>query len=263
MARFATNSQGKLVDALHAHPSQKYCCRECGSPVALRGGTHKQLHFYHLHTTSQCRSAGKGALHLAIQQQLIASLPKDEASLEKQFSSINRISDVAWNPKKILFEVQCSPISQEEITARNQDYRSLGYEVVWILHLNRYGKGTLSPAELALQNQPHYYTSLNTIGKGAIYQRIPLLKNRELSQWITIGPVDLSRPISYNPLSFHGDLHWELTHNHNTPLQKLLSRWQRKEKLRKTLLPLFLLYEKLLARPYRILLQLALESNCR
>lgn len=263
MARFATNSRGQLVDALHAHPSQRYLCRECGSPVALRGGTRKQRHFYHLHTTSKCHAAGKGALHLAIQQHLISTLPQDEASLEEHFPSINRISDVAWEPQKILFEVQCSPISQAEITSRNQDYHSLGYQVVWILHMNRYGKGTLSPAELALQHHPHYYTSLDTTGKGAIYQRIPLLKNQQPHHWITLGPIDLSRPISLNPLSFHGDLHWELTHNHNTSLQNHLNNWQRRERLRKALLPLFYFYEKALARPYRTLLQLALESHCR
>lgn len=263
MARFATNSLGNVVNALHAKPSNKYHCRECGSPVAVRGGTRKQRHFYHLHATSKCHSAGKGALHLAIQQHLLSSLPKDEASLEEHFPSINRISDLAWEPQKLLFEVQCSPITPEEITARNRDYRSLGYEVIWILHMNRYGKGTLSPAEHALQNHPHYYTSLDTAGKGAIYQRIPLLQNQQLSRWITVGPVDLTRPISTNPLSFHGDLHWELNHNNNTTLKKLLDSWKRRENLRKTLSPLFLFYEKCLARPYRILLQLVLESNCR
>ena len=85
--------------------------------------------------------------HLAIQKVLSKSLPGSR--LEHRFPSIGRVADVVYFPKKIIFEVQCSPISLKEVQKRNRDYLSLGFTVIWILHDRHYNKKTLSLAERA------------------------------------------------------------------------------------------------------------------
>ena len=83
-----------------------------------------------------------------------------------------RIADLFWEREGIVFEVQCSPISAKEVRERNRDYSALGYQVVWILHDRRFGGKKPSSAELFLRSYPHYFTSLDREGRGAVYDRL-------------------------------------------------------------------------------------------
>lgn len=115
--------------------------------------------------------------HKAIQKALIASLPG--AKLETSFPKINRIADVVYFPKKIIFEVQCSPISLQEVQKRNRDYASLGYTVIWVLHDRHYNKGVLSPAELYLRKNLSYYTSITPFGHGFFYDQLEFFQGNK------------------------------------------------------------------------------------
>ena len=53
--------------------------------------------------------------HRFIQEKLQALLPPGEAQIEYSFPLIGRIADIAWIQKKVIIEVQCSPISLEEV----------------------------------------------------------------------------------------------------------------------------------------------------
>lgn len=169
MQLYAFDSFQKLIHALCADRGEDYFCPECKGVVHRRGGLHRQDHFYHLDLNRACRQSGKSAAHLQVQCFFLKTLPPDECCLERPFPAIGRIADVYWEKEKIVFEVQCSPISHEEVIARNRDYASIGICTVWILHDARYKKRNLSAAESILANSPHYFTNIDENGSGVVY----------------------------------------------------------------------------------------------
>lgn len=158
MQLFAFNTRNQLVSANHAQKQNDYSCIECGSIVRLRGGLHRQKHFYHLKPDRLCRQSQKSLVHIQVQKSLQEILPRGECFLERRFPGIKRIADVVWEPRKIVFEVQCSGITAEEIASRNRDYFGVGYKVVWILHEKRFNKWKVSASERFLREHPHYFT---------------------------------------------------------------------------------------------------------
>ena len=160
------------ITAPEAQRREEYTCPECGEPIRLRSGFLRRPHFSH-RSRSTCRQSSKSATHLAIQEKICHLLPKNEAFLEHPFSDISRIADVAWPAKRLVFEVQCSALSLEEAKQRTEDYASIGYLVIWILHVRRFGKKKLSPAERYLRALPAYYTDINILGSGSIFDTFP------------------------------------------------------------------------------------------
>lgn len=115
--------------------------------------------------------------------------------LEKSFPEIRRIADVVWEEKKLIFEIQCSPITVEEVNAREIDYASLGYQVVWILHEGRFNRKTLTPAELILRQKPCYYAN-----KTEIYDQFEVVLGKKRKFKGAKLPIDLTNPLSELPL---------------------------------------------------------------
>ncbi|MEM8728221.1 MAG: competence protein CoiA family protein, partial [Chlamydiota bacterium] len=81
--------------------------------------------------------------HQAVQRAIGTALP--QVILEKSFPEIHRIADVVYPPKKIIYEIQYSPITLKEVQQRNRDYATLGYTVIWILHDRHFNRKILSP----------------------------------------------------------------------------------------------------------------------
>lgn len=171
MLLIAKNSSDELVAAHLANRTESYTCLECSTPLRLRGGRHRRLHFYHTSKQRPCRQQGKSATHLAVQTTILKRLPAHEAMLEHPFPEIGRICDLYWEREKIAFEVQCSPISRDEVASRTADYHSLGIDVVWIFHERRFNRRRLSAAEEWLFNRSHYFTNINEQGAGVIYDQ--------------------------------------------------------------------------------------------
>ena len=109
--------------------------------------------------------------HRTIQLALKKALAPQEVWLEKSFPQISRVADVVWPAKKIIFEVQCSPISAKEVQERNRDYQKVGYTVIWILHDRYFNRAYLTPVERFLHSYSHYFTNINTFGHGEIYDQ--------------------------------------------------------------------------------------------
>jgi len=197
---------------VQAHVAAKrllYVCPECYSPLRVRSGPHRQPHFYHLSKNSLCNQSGKSLHHLNTQLAIIKQLPFGEAEIEVSFPALGRIADVVWWPKKILFEVQCSPISLEEITKRTFDYESIGWTVVWILHEKRYNRRFLSAAEAFLIERDVYYTSYDEQGAGKIYDQFSLIQgDRRLFQGVKL-PISLVSP--YFPKDLALNAEWPST----------------------------------------------------
>ncbi|MBA3285957.1 MAG: hypothetical protein H0U27_12990, partial [Nitrosopumilus sp.] len=128
MQLYAFDIESKLISAKNALRQIDYFCPECKGYLRLRGGLHRQDHFYHSDFTPTCRQSVKSAEHLHTQLYILSQLPEKKCFMERRFPEINRIADICWESKKIIFEIQCSPISVEEIQERNRDYQSAGFE---------------------------------------------------------------------------------------------------------------------------------------
>lgn len=170
MQLYAINQKNQIVFANAAEKHLDYQCIECKKRVRLRGGFHRQNHFYHIEPNQHCNLHGKGMVHLQIQLYL-QSLLSSECQLEYRFPEINRIADVAWIPHNLIFEIQCSPIFAEEVRKRNHDYNKLGWQVIWILHDKRFNKWRLSAAEYFLRASGYYFTNMTANGQGIIYDQ--------------------------------------------------------------------------------------------
>ena len=219
MQLYALDSD-RLITARHAEKQRDYSCLECGSAVRLRRGIQRQPHFYHLDAPRHCHLNGKSFAHLHTQLLLQESLPKGDCFLEYRFPEIQRIADVVWWSQKLIFEVQCSFISSEEIQARQKDYASLGFHVIWILHDARYNRRKLSAAELILEGQSVYFTNMNADGQGEIYDQLDLYVSGTRIKLIEKQIIDL-KGLHRTDLKETGTLPFKIP----TGLQKRLSSW--------------------------------------
>ncbi len=289
MQLFAFNKKNHLISATQAERKVNYFCRECGHLVRLRGGIHTQLHFYHLSSTSSCRLSQKSIIHIQIQNYLQSLLPLEEAVLERQFTEIGRIADLVWEPQKLVFEIQCSPISKEEVESRNNDYKSLGYKVIWIFHENRFNRWKASAAEIFLRNSPHYYTNIDRRGKGCIYDQIDVInggirrtfrrlmdvklnhprerKLAKITDFPLIPEILLNRLASW-PLYFSDDLIDLWLRKDTLDGEFLLQVYQYEKSIYKNAMHPFLAYLKMgfqwiVLRPYKLFFQMILEKSCK
>lgn len=285
MQLYAQDQNSIIVYAKNASKHHNYKCLECQSLVRLRGGIHKQNHFYHVEPDRFCRQNGKSQEHLQVQLFLKSEL-KNDCILEKRFKEINRIADAVCLSKKIIFEVQCSPISLEEVKSRNRDYESIGYSVIWILHDQRYNQSTLLAAEQYLQNHQHYFTNINHLRNGIIYDQFrifdkgrPIFSTKpfpidvkklcqnhkfNLIERKELIPEPLFKKIHSQPFCFKGDLLDYCCSDMFLPIFELaikslnsgkpveLTRFQK----------IKLAFYQLIVRPYTIIFRMLLEKSC-
>lgn len=286
MQLYALNGEGQVIRARQALKHTDYQCLECRQTVRLRGGPQRQPHFYHLEPTPFCRQHHKGPVHLQIQSYFLQKLPLGDCQLECSFPSIRRIADVAWLSQQIIFEIQCSPISAQEVLARNRDYQQLGWRVVWILHDERYNQTRLSAAELALRSSPHFFTNMDRLGAGMIYDQFDVcdkgLRLRRLPPLpIEIRDFRLMESIQVQSFPFtlleHRMNNWKLFFAGdlfhlflNTPSSDYLRQVVEIEKsLEASCLPFtwhhlpFKLWQWGVAIPYQTLFRFLLERMCR
>lgn len=149
----------RAVFADVADKRARYRCPECGAQVKVRSGPHRQPHFYHLRTSKPCRQHQKTEEHLGLQFHLAKQC--SAMHMERPFPEVGRIGDVAWEKERIVFEVQCSPISLTEVQERTRDYRSQGWRLIWILSDKRFNRRKLTAAEHYLRQQTCYFASWN------------------------------------------------------------------------------------------------------
>lgn len=286
MQLYALDAHNRLVFANQAKKQQDYFCLECRSIIRMRGGMHRQNHFYHVEPARNCRQNGKTVEHIQTQLFIQKQLPEGEAIIEKPFPEINRIADVAWLPQKIIFEIQCSTIPAKEVEQRNADYESLGFQVVWILHDKRFNQWKMSAAELFLQRRPHYFTTMNAKGKGIIYDKYDVVLRGTRKHLLGPYPVEIEKlkPIDKETIG-HSTLpkivkermaHWSycfandlsylcLADKPNDVLTEILKIEAEMHQSHRTtfLNTVKHVFYRLIIRPYKLFFQILLERACR
>lgn len=205
MQLLAKDETNKLVFIKDAHKQQDYRCLECCGLIRKRSGVQRQEHFYHITLNPSCSQSGKSLTHLQIQLHLQQLFGPKRCTLEQRMDSINRIADVVLTEEKIIFEIQCSPISKEEIDSRTHDYESLGFQVIWILHDKTFLKKRLS------SNKIFYHTNINEKGIGLFYdstKHFPIaINNIIITPTLSkVHPPLLHKRKKSWPYHFEGDL---------------------------------------------------------
>lgn len=284
----------QLTFASRAHRHLDYYCIECGGIVRLRGGAHRQKHFFHLAPSKHCRQSGKGMTHLRIQEHLFSLFGPDNCEMEVRFPAISRIADLVWWKERLVFEIQYSPIKATEIKERNRDYASEGYQVIWILHDKNFNQYRFSAAEHFLRNTPFYFTNIDINGQGIIYDQFDIFHNglrlyRSKALAFTpnitkkivydtencLLPLFVKNRLKHWPVHFSGDILSIFLESEKKVFNKTLSEGIQnsedlfEEKYRPPparITPFIfmrLLYERALKRPFIILFRLLLERACR
>jgi competence protein CoiA len=288
------DKNNRLIFASQAKKHQDYYCVECNGVVRLRGGYHRQKHFFHLNPPKKCRQNGKGIVHLRIQEYLQNLLGRENSSMEFRFPKIRRIADIVWHQEKLVFEIQYSPIKACEVSERNSDYAREGYQVIWIFHEKNFNQYRFSAAEVYLRNSPHYYTNIDLDGQGYIYDQFDILhKGRRFfqSRAVVISPskilkfsfhqkeeklgVFINNRVKHWPFSFSGDILSLSLSLESKPLdlgilefiQNAEENFSKKYSMTpaKVTLPYILgkIFEHLIKRPSIIFFRMLLERACR
>lgn len=212
MQLFALTEKNELISATLAEKQTDYICPECRSRVRARAGIYRTPHFFHLDEERTCRQSGKSLEHLQAQFRLQQMIP--EIKLELPFPSIGRIADAAWEKEKVIFEIQCSPITAEELRARNRDYAGIGWTTIWIFHEERYNKRRITAAEGSVWKRAHYYTNIDQEGKGDFFSHLSTSHQGKREKTILRRRVAFVQPIwNGQKLHFEGD-GWETFFEH-------------------------------------------------
>lgn len=142
------------------------------------------------------------SLHRAVQKHILTMVPG-----QMEYGMEGHVADVAWLTKRIVFEVQCSPISLREAMRREADYGKMGFAVVWILHQGLFNRRVLSSTERYLRmHSTCYYTNVVASGQGMIYDQLESLQGRWRKLRSSPFSVDLARPMrTIGKLHFAGD----------------------------------------------------------
>ncbi len=285
MQLYALNSEGQLISARQALRHINYFCLECQQVIRLRGGPQRRSHFYHVEPIPLCRQHQKGPVHLHLQSYFFQQLPAGDCHLEMPFPSIGRIADVAWLSQQIVFEIQCSPISAEEVIERNRDYQAAGWKVVWILHDERYNQVRLSAAEMALHSTPHFFSNMNSLGIGTVYDQFEICDKGVRHRRLPPLPIDVGQLRFYQSKSslyplvvlsqrasqwkffFEGDLTSLFVQEFSSSYLQQAKDIEKQfypslQPFNWSLLPLYL-WRKGITTPYQTLFRFLLERMCR
>lgn len=219
-------------------------------------------------------------VHIQIQSFLQRLLPEGDCHLEVRFSEIKRIADVVWTSQKLIFEIQCSGISAEEVKQRNRDYLSLGYQVVWILHDSFFNQQRVTAAEVFLRQFPFYFTNMDIEGRGRVYDQFDIVHKGMRRHVQQHSSVDLSLPqVTKHPIKmlsivprfiqerlqkwphyFKGDL---IDGEDFSEILQAEKEWASRNQFDKANPLIKRVWYRFIVRPYMLLLRMLLERLCR
>jgi competence protein CoiA len=205
MALYAVDDDD-LIYAGHAEAGKTYWCLDCFGPVKRRKGKTWIPHFYHLKPSPSCRLYSKTEDHLLAQLHLQKEFPEGTLQIERPFTKISRIADVCWEKEKIVFEIQCSPISERELEARIHDYGSVGYGVVWLLDDRRYNKRIAKPAEEFARRHATYFISIKRGLSTICYDQFEIFAEQKRVKRGKRMPIDLQKIRRLGHVHFDKDL---------------------------------------------------------
>lgn len=146
--KIAVDLDGNFILAEDALNEKKYICPRCSKELLICRGESCIPYFRHANTCKKKNEGGsESILHKDVKRQITAMFKRIgiEAFSEYVQKDIGRRIDVFVKDKavKLAVEIQCSPITLEEIIQRKHDYNSIGIRSWWIA-----GPNHLTPRSL-------------------------------------------------------------------------------------------------------------------
>ena len=182
-----------LISANDAPDEGSFYCLECRGPLRIRERRQRR-HFYHIKTSPNCRLYSKSEAHLVLQSSIQNLFPPGEIILERPFLPIRRIADACWEKGKMIFEVQCSPISEKEAQKRTLDYESMGYSLAWLLSDQRFNQPILQAAEKFLREGLCYFARYQKTKKPFFYDQFEIFSDNKKLKKSAPLPINLTHP---------------------------------------------------------------------
>lgn len=152
---------GQLVMANIADPGLKYSCPICDQEVRLRRGQIKVAHFAHCRGAGCSYGEGETEEHLLGKVQIYQWLAQRgiQVQVEYYLPKIAQRPDIMfqWRRQPVVIEFQCSPLSIQRISERNQGYHSLGIHPYWYLgspYQRRLGNEKVAQFTQLINGQP-------------------------------------------------------------------------------------------------------------
>ncbi len=134
----------------------------------------------------------------SIKKNLSSHFEKEKVVLDRSFPEIQQTADVAWEAKKIIFQILCKPRNVLKIQEMFSEFQKIGWSIAWILPDTVLSKKVASPEEVLLRKGPSYFIDQ----EGQIYDQLTLFHIDRRVLTSPLFPVTLSSPISLSP-TFH------------------------------------------------------------
>ncbi|MEX3914384.1 competence protein CoiA [Bacillus paralicheniformis] len=142
----ALNEAGEVVYAWEElSKGATYYCPHCNNKMKYRKGEINHPHFAH-ETLADCPFSGENESkeHFEMKKRFYDFLKKKYPNLKIELESClvpNRRADmiIRGQSHTLVVEFQASKIEFQEVKERTQDYNKLGYPVLWIFHIQRFG----------------------------------------------------------------------------------------------------------------------------
>ncbi len=131
-------------------------------------------------------------LHKAIQHKIASLIGYEKVAMEHPFP--HHFADLYWPEKKLIIEIQCTPIALEEAIKRTLDYEKMGLNIVWILHQKSFNKKYLSPTELFLRSRSALFTDIFVNDTGIIYDQDEVIAGHRRLFRSSPYPIDITQP---------------------------------------------------------------------
>lgn len=205
MPLYAYDELGSPIFANDAKEKNSYKCYSCHRVVRVRKGLRTVPHFYHLRLSPSCRLYGKSQDHMFAQLAIEKILPIGETVLERRFPEINRVGDVAWEPKKIIFEIQCSHIQRHETEQRVSDYLKVGYQIVWILDDRIFNRRTYTSAEKWMREMACYFATIRGHARPIFYDQFEILSQKRRVRRGGRLKIEIGKPCYMPEISWDSD----------------------------------------------------------
>jgi competence protein CoiA len=129
---YGKTKQGTIEHAANATKCSNYYCPLCCQKLMLKQGKYKRTHFAHFEIS--CTHKEESYVHYHAKYSLGRAI-KDlgmVVQIEPYLKACHQIPDILIN-NKIILEIQCSPITVEQLQTRTSAYNKLGYIVIWII----------------------------------------------------------------------------------------------------------------------------------
>jgi competence CoiA-like predicted nuclease len=144
MTIIAIDSKGTKYNSLEIEDrksikSVKFICPNCSQKLMFVDSIIKIKHFRH-YGENNCSTEPDTEQHNLFKKQIHDIMINKGYACEYEKRIGDRVADIYGEKGIIKLAVECqiSPISPEELADRDYNYRTLGYETLWIFHLSNY-----------------------------------------------------------------------------------------------------------------------------